>query len=50
MIHLAYTFIFCKRLELVVSGNNNVSLHRLNSETRSHKVRRLHCSKHSFVK
>ena len=29
MTYLAYTFTSCKRLELVVSGSNNVSLHRL---------------------
>ena len=38
MTYLAYTFTSCKRLELVVSGSNNVSLHRLSSETRSRKL------------
>jgi len=47
MTRLAYTFTTSKGLELVASGSNNVSLHRLSSETRA---RRLHCSKHSFVK
>lgn len=35
MTRLAYTFTTSKGLELVASGSNNVSLHRLSSETRA---------------